>query len=303
MCVGPHREVQCSLAASHKLQDDTQTPSCLCSLTHTWRLSGAFLLLLKSMCKGTLMKRRNQILLSPAAWIVGKSVGWSILQIWIFSNSLYAIPLLPKGDKIPTSMLGLSWIATERKTSAMYSNDFLLREPGRGEAIIIIKKDKDTQPLRLIKSSLAFNKQFFEKKLMEKVTSLLLGRARHTALSHSYYKWNKSVAFLFISDALKGCITHWSLHFSFPHLHNVLRNSSWVIEWVIHVEPNLHTPHSKKPGICRLLLAQHKDSCLSQSESALQKGNHEKEEKIQGCLNGVVPSPTGVSNAHVTLKD
>lgn len=138
---------------------------------------------------------------------------------------------------------------------------------------------------------------------MEKVTSLLLGRARLTALSHRYYKWNKSVAFLFISDALKGCITHWSLHFSFPHLHNALRNSSWVIERVIHTKPNLHTLNSKKPGIHRLLVSQHKDSHLSQPESALQKGNREKEEEIQGCSNGVVPSPAGVGNAHVTLKD
>lgn len=110
------------------------------------------------------------------------------------------------------------------------------------------KGQRHTQPLRLIKSSLAFNKQFFEKKLMEKVTSPVLSRACHTALSHHFYKWNKFVAFLFISDALKGCITHWTLHFSLPRLHNALRNSSWVIQWEMCTEPNLHTPHSQQNG-------------------------------------------------------
>lgn len=75
---------------------------------------------------------------------------------------------------------------------------------------------------------------------MEKVTSLLLSRACHTALSHRFYKWNKFVAFLLFSDALKGCITHWTLHFSLPHSHNALRNSSWVIQWEMWAEPNLH---------------------------------------------------------------
>lgn len=132
----------------------------------------------------------------------------------------------------------------------MYSNCFLLKESTRERSSNNNKKgQRHTQPLRLIKSSLAFNKQLFEKKLMEKVTSLLLSGARHTALSHRYYKWNKSVAFLFISDALKGCITHWTLHFSFPRLHNALRNSSWVIQRAMCTEPNLHTPRSKQNGI------------------------------------------------------
>ena len=132
---------------------------------------------------------------------------------------------------------------------------------------------------------------------MEKVTSLLLSRARHTALSHCCYKWNKSVAFLFISDALKGCITHWTLHFSFSCSHNALRNSSWVIQRLMHAEPNLHTPRSKQNGICRLLLAGRKKSCLLQPKAALQRGKHEKEEKIQGCSNGAVPSPAGDGSA------
>ena len=127
---------------------------------------------------------------------------------------------------------------------------------------------------------------------MEKVTSLLLHRACHTALSHCCYKWNKSVAFLFFqifSDALKGCITHWTLHFSFPCLHNALRNSSWVIQRVTCAKPNLHTPYSKQYGIRLLLLAGHKKSCLSLLESALQKGNHEKEEKNSGFLEWCCP--------------
>lgn len=144
-------------------------------------------------------------------------------------------------------MLGLSQITTDRKTPPMYSNCFLLKERARERSSNNNKKgQRHTQPLRLVKSSLAFNKQFFEKKLMEKVTSLLLSRACHAALSHRCYKWNKSVAFLFISDALKGCITHWTLHFPFPRSHNALRNSSWVIQRAMRAEPNLHTPHSKQ---------------------------------------------------------
>lgn len=180
----------------------------------------------------------------------------------------------------------------------MYSNCFLLKEKAKKRSSNNNNKkgQRHTQPLRLIKKSLAFNKQFFEKKLMEKVTSLLLSTAHHTALSHSCYEWNKSVAFLFISDALKDCITHWTLHFSFSLSHNALRNSLWVIQLAMRAEPNLHTPRSKQNSIHRLLLAGHKKSCLSRSESALQKGNHEKEEKTQECSNSAVLSPVGGSS-------
>lgn len=182
-------------------------------------------------------------------------------------------------------MLGLSQRATERKPPPICSNCFLLKEKAREKSSNNNKKGKrHTQPLRLIKSSLAFNKQFFENKLMEKVTSLLLSKACHTALSHCYYKWNKSVAFLFISDALKGCISHWTLHFSFFHLHNTLRNSSWVIQPAMCAEPNLNTPCSKQNVIPQPLLSRHKNPCLSQSKSTLQKRSHEKEVKNSGLL-------------------
>lgn len=65
----------------------------------------------------------------------------------------------------------------------------------------------------------------------------------------------------------------------------------------MRAEPNLHTPRSKQNGIRRLLLAGHKKSCLLRSGAALQKGNHEKEEKTQDCSNGAVASPAGDSSA------
>lgn len=122
---------------------------------------------------------------------------------------------------------------------------------------------------------------------MEKVTSLLLSSACHTALSHSFYKWNKFVAFLFISDALKGCITHWTLHFSFPHLHNALRNSSWVIQWEMCAEPNLHTPHSQQNSTHCCLCWDTRNPV--HPNPALQKRNHEKRGKKSAAA-GVVLS-------------
>lgn len=52
-------------------------------------------------------------ILSPAAWIVSKSVRGNPTDVDLFTV-LYAIPALPKGDRIPISVLGSSQIAGER---------------------------------------------------------------------------------------------------------------------------------------------------------------------------------------------
>lgn len=75
MCVGPCREVQSSCAASNELQDstpDTELPLLSHPLVETER---SLLALAQNVCKGTLVRRRNQIILSTSSWIMGKSVG------------------------------------------------------------------------------------------------------------------------------------------------------------------------------------------------------------------------------------
>lgn len=172
----------------------------------------------------------------------------------------------------------------------MYSNSFLLKERPRERSSNNNKTgQRHTQPLRLIKSSLAFNKQFFEKKLMGKVTNPLLSRACQTALSHRYWEWNKSVAFLFILDALKGCVTHWTLHFSSPLLHSALRVSSRVIQRAIRTKPNLHTLWSKQNKAALHFsplkaLSSHNLSFLSKKEA---RNNGEN----QGCSSAVCLRP------------
>lgn len=77
--VGPCREVQCPCAASQELQDSTpDTESPLLAHPHTETEQSLLGLAPQCVWKGTLMRRRKQILVSTSAWIMGKSVGWNM---------------------------------------------------------------------------------------------------------------------------------------------------------------------------------------------------------------------------------
>lgn len=77
-----------------------QTLSHLCSVTHTWRQSGAFSPL-QNVCKGAGLRRRNHCL--DHGWICGPEYG-EIPQNWISSSSLCSMQshLCQKVTKFPS---------------------------------------------------------------------------------------------------------------------------------------------------------------------------------------------------------
>lgn len=302
MCVGPCREVQSSCAASNELQDstpDTELPLLSHPLVETER---SLLALAQNVCKGTLVRRRNQIILSTSSWIMGKSVGWNVGKFQRTGYLLvhFAVRNPTSAKRWQNSRLDAGLVSATEKHHHYTVTAFSRKRARERSSNNNKKGQRHTQPLRLIKSSLAFNKQFFEKKLMEKVTSPVLSRACHIALSHRFYKWNKFVAFLFISDALKGCITHWTLHF-FPSPFAqcaeefLVGDSVGDAHWAQPAHPT--RPTKQHP---RLPLMEHKEPCPS-NPSLAKKKPWEREKKISSCWNGAVPPPAGDARACGTV--